>query len=151
VLVEENARPSRIRAALDFLALIAPIICLVDCVVIPAVLMLLPLMGIHQIYHGVSDQILLLLVLAICTPAVTSGFLKHRNKSVLVLMGLGFGLMFFANLAGHVIDDSVHFCLTALGSFFLIKANLTNKRLSKHACCGHNHAQAIVQVPIDKN
>jgi hypothetical protein len=148
VLLEDNVRPSRFRAALDFLALIAPIICLVDCVVIPVLLMLLPLMGIHQIYHGVSDQILLLLVLAICTPAVTSGFLKHRNPSVFVLLALGLGLMFFANLAGHVIDDSVHFCLTALGSFFLIKANLSNKQLSKHACCSHNHAHATVPVPI---
>jgi hypothetical protein len=139
-----SSGPSRLSAALELLSIIGPILCLVDCIVIPILLMLLPLVGIHQIYHGVGDQVLLLLVLAICTPTITLGFLKHKRKSVFVLMTLGFSSMFFANFAGHIIDDSLHFILTTLGSILLIKANFDNRQFSKNRCCAHAHAHVTV-------
>ena len=142
-LVQFNG--SKVKAALELLAIIGPILCLVDCVVIPLLLMVLPLVGRHQIYHGVGDQILLLLVLAICTPTITVGFLQHKRKSVFVLMGLGCSLMLFVNFAGHGIDETVHFLLTTLGSVLLIKANFDNRQYSKGTCCSH-HTHAPVQA-----
>ncbi len=88
--------------ALETLAVIGPIICLVDCLVIPIAIAILPLAGMHHVFHGIGDQFLTFLVLAICAPVMLPGFFKHRRKSVLVMMGLGFGLIFFANYAGSV-------------------------------------------------
>lgn len=139
--MQEDPRPSKLQSALEVLSIVGPIVCLVDCVVIPVLLMVLPLVGVHQIFHGMGDQLLLLLVLAICTPTITAGFLKHRRKSVMVLMVVGFALMFCANFAGHAIDETLHLALSVLGSTLLIRANIVNRRLQKSSssCCGHHH------------
>jgi hypothetical protein len=149
----QNLRPTKFEAVLEVLAVVAPIICLVDCVVIPVVLTVLPLVGIHQIFHGVGDQLLLLLVLAICTPTITLGFLKHKRWSVIVLMTSGFGLMFCANFAGHLIDETVHFILTTMGSVLLVKANFDNRQFRKTPCCAHSHvhASATIAKSIDES
>ncbi len=137
---QTDLKPSKVKTALEVLSVAGPIICLVDCIVIPLILTVLPLIGIRQICHGLSDQLLLLLVLAVCTPTLTAGFLKHKQKSVIVFMALGFAMMFFANFAGHLIDESVHFILTTIGSALLIKANFDNRQFSKSPCCaGHSH------------
>lgn len=125
---------------LEVLAVVAPIICLVDCIVIPLALMLLPLVGVTHVFHGVGDQLLAVLVLLICAPVLIPGFLKHRRKSVLVLMSLGFGLIFFANMAGQAIDEGLHVVLSIAGSIMLIKANFDNKRFSKCSCRHEGHA-----------
>lgn len=133
--------PAKLEAVLEVLSVVGPIICLVDCVAIPVLLTVLPLVGVHQIFHGVGDQLLLLLVLLICAPTITIGFLQHKRKNVMVLMTLGFGLMFCANFAGHLIDETLHFVLTTMGSILLIRANLVNRRLRNTACCSkHSHA-----------
>lgn len=129
-----------VRSVLETLSVVGPVICLVDCVVIPLVLALLPLSGIHHIYHGVFDQALAFIVVAICAPVIGTGFFKHRRKRVLILMSLGFGMMFFANFLGHCIDDTLHTVVTVVGSILLIKANLDNKRFSK---CGCHHAVTV--------
>jgi hypothetical protein len=144
-LQQNGSRSSKVKAALEVLSVVGPIICLIDCVVIPIMIAALPLVGIRQIWHGVSDQLLLLLVLAICTPSLTAGFLKHKRTSVIILMTLGFGLMFFANFAGHLIDQSLHFTLTFIGSVLLVKANFDNRQLSKSPCCANDdHSHSLV-------
>lgn len=132
---------NRIKSALELLAVIGPIVCLVDCIVIPLALMVLPLVGIHQIYHGLSDQALAFVALILCAPSLIPGFLKHRRRRVLTLMAFGFGLIFVANLLGHAIDQSMHLLMTILGSLLLIKANSDNRRFSK--CCSHQKCNQV--------
>ncbi|HEY9757140.1 MAG TPA: MerC domain-containing protein [Oculatellaceae cyanobacterium] len=136
---------NKLESMLEVLSLVGPIICLIDCIVIPIVLFTLPLVGLHEICHGIGDQVLLLLVFAICMPTITAGFLKHRRKSVMFLMASGFVVMFFTNFAGHLIDHSVHLVLSALGSFLLIKANLENRKYRASGCCTHAHAHVHVE------
>ena len=144
--VQQDKSSSKWQSALEILSVVGPIICLVDCVVIPILLTVLPIIGVRQIFHGIGDQILLMLVLAICTPTITAGFLQHKRKSVIVLMSLGFASMFLANFAGHSIDEGLHWILTTLGSVFLIKANFDNRQFRKTPCCdGHCHPIAIKQ------
>lgn len=124
---------------LDILAVVAPIICLVDCIVIPVMLAVLPFIGIHQVWHGVSDQLLAMIAFCICTPAILPGYIQHRKPSVLFLMGGGFALIFLANFTGHLVDGVLHTVLAFLGSCMLIKANIENKKYSKKCCCKHEH------------
>ncbi len=137
---------NRIKSALELLAVIGPIVCLVDCIVIPLVLIVLPLVGIHQIYHGLSDQVIAFIALILCAPSLIPGFLKHRRKRVLTLMAFGFGSIFIANFLGHVIDQSMHLLMTILGSLLLIKANADNRRFSK--CCSHQKCNQVA-VHVD--
>jgi hypothetical protein len=131
---------------LEVLAVVGPIICLIDCLVIPIALIVLPLVGINHICHGIGDQLLAFLVLAICAPTLIPSFLKHRQKSVLALMVLGFSLIFFANFAGHAIDETLHLAMSVIGSILLIKAGADNRRFNKCACRHGKPAAVLVSV-----
>lgn len=134
---------SKLVNTLEILGVLAPILCLVDCIVVPLALAILPFVGVKHVVHGMSDQVLTLLMVAICVPAVVPGFLKHRQVRVLALMAAGFGAIFFANIVGGALDETLHFLLTACGSACLIKANWDNRRLVRvstdTACCTHDH------------
>ncbi len=138
--VQQGApKTSRISSVLEFLAVVGPIICLVDCLVIPAACIALPLIGIHSICHGVGDQILTAGILALCAPGLLTRYMQHRKKRVLALAALGFALIFMANLAGVETDGTMHVAVTVIGSLLLIKANSDNKRYSKGCDCHHQH------------
>ena len=143
-----------LKAFLEILAIIAPIICLVDCIVIPIVLAVLPFVGVHQVWHGVSDQLLAMIAVGICTPVIVPGYLEHRKKSVLFFMAGGFSLIFLASFAGHVIDGTLHSLIAVAGSAMLIKANYDNKRFKKGCGC-HSHApsspHAAAQFSADQD
>lgn len=132
--LNKNSRSTALQATLEWLSMAAPIICLVDCVLIPILLLFLPFAGLHNVWHGLGDQALSFLVLAICAPSIIPGFLRHRRKSVLAMMTVGFALIFFANVAGQAIDQTVHMTLICLASFFLTKANFDNRRFAKCRC-----------------
>ena len=129
----------RCRSVLEFLAIVAPIICLIDCIVLPLAAAVLPFMSLGQMMHGVSDQMIAMIVLAICLTAIVPGFLKHRSKRVLFTFSLGISLLFFVSFMGHHLDQIVHACMTVAVSFLLIKANLENKKLLKCSCSHHHH------------
>ncbi len=141
--MQKTSKNSKLVNTLEILGVLAPVLCLVDCIVVPLALLVLPFVGVTHVMHGMSDQLLTLLMVAICVPAVVPGFLKHRQVRVLALMAAGFGAIFFANIIGGAVDETVHFLLTACGSACLIKANWDNRRLSRvsasESCCSHDH------------
>ncbi len=141
--MQKTRKNSKLVNTLEILGVLAPILCLVDCIVVPLALLVLPFVGVTHVMHGMSDQLLTLLMVAICVPAVVPGFLKHRQVRVLALMAAGFGAIFFANIVGGAVDETVHFLLTACGSACLIKANWDNRRLSRvsasESCCSQDH------------
>lgn len=130
-------RPRLVNSILETLAVVGPIICLVDCIVIPIVLAVLPFIGaagFQKVWHGVGDQLLALLVFLICTPVIIPGYIQHRKLSVILFMVAGFTFIFLANFVGTAFDESVHSILTIMGSCFLVKANWDNKRF-RQTCC----------------
>lgn len=149
--MQQHQRNSTFKTILEVLSIVGPIVCLVDCIVIPLVLAILPFVGLQNVVHGVSDQFIGLIVLAICAPVLGSGYFQHRRKSVLLFMAAGFSLIFFANFAGHCADVGVHTMLSLMGSAFLIKANLDNKRFSKScACHSHDHDGVVAPVSLGR-
>lgn len=131
-------KSDRWKSMLEFLAIVAPIICLIDCIILPLVAILLPFVSFGQFMHGLSDQAIGLAVITICMAAIVPGFLKHRSKRVLVLFSSGVTLMFFVSFLGEQLDHFVHAAMTVCVSFLLIKANMENKKLLSCGC-GHHH------------
>lgn len=127
---------SYLKSAAEIFGIAAPIICLVDCIVLPVLTALLPLVG-HHLVHGVQDQLLSVVVLFICAPVILPGFAKHRNWVVLTMFALGVSLMLFVNFSAAV-DEGFHLVLSLVASVLLIKSNIDNKRLLACAChhCG---------------
>jgi hypothetical protein len=127
-----------LKTAADFLAVAAPILCLFDCVVLPLLSAVLPFLGLQNFIHGLNDQLISIMVLAICLPVLLPGVMKHRDKRVLVMFSMAACLMFFTNILGENIDLALHTTLTLLTSALLLRATWLNKRLL--ACgCGHSH------------
>jgi hypothetical protein len=126
-----------LKSALEILGILAPIVCLIDCIVLPVATALLPLIG-HHLVHGLQDQVVSLLVLCICSPVILPGFAKHRNWLVLTMFALGVSLMLFINFCA-VADDLFHVAGALVSSCLLIKANLDNKRLLSCGCHAHGH------------
>jgi hypothetical protein len=127
-----------LKVAADFLAVAAPILCLFDCVVLPILSAVLPFLGLQHMVHGLSDQLITVMVLAICLPVLVPGLMKHRDKRVLVMFSMAACLMLFTNILGENVDIVLHTTLTVLTSALLLRATWLNKRLL--ACeCGHTH------------
>ncbi len=134
---------TRWKKILDFLAVAAPIICLIDCVVLPVVSALLPFVGMEQVSHGlINDQLVFLLVLGICLPIIVPGFLKHKSKRVLGMFSAAILLMAVVNFGGVAIDEGLHMCISLLVAVLLISANRENKRLLGCGCSHHDAGSA---------
>jgi hypothetical protein len=137
-----KSKQGYLHTIVEVLAITAPILCLFDCLVLPVVLPLLPLIGIHHFVHGIGDQIITLMVLSIGAPIIVPGFFKHRNIRVLAFFVLAAGIMFFNNIISTQIDELFHISLAVLSSALLIKANLDNRKLLACVCkihVGHNN------------
>lgn len=136
----------------EFLAIAAPIICLFDCVVLPVLSAILPFVGIQHFVHGISDQFITALVLAICLPVLIPGIVKHKNKSVAFMFSGAICLMLFTNFMGERIDQWLHICLTVATSILLIRSNWLNKQLMKAvspcSCAHHHHEKESAPVAV---
>jgi hypothetical protein len=130
---------SNLKVTFEVFSVVAPILCLIDCVVLPILIAVLPFLGQQHLLHGLQDQTLALIVVAMCTPVIVPGFMKHRKSSVLILFGMGIALMLFANWT-ELSDQIFHVCVSMVASGCLIKANLDNKRFLAKACpCFAHH------------
>lgn len=135
----------------EFLAVAAPIICLFDCVVLPVLSAILPFVGIQHFVHGISDQFITALVLAICLPVLIPGIIKHKNKSVALMFSGAICLMLFTNFMGERIDQWLHISLTIATSILLIRSNWLNKQLLKAispCACAHHHHHDTETAPV---
>lgn len=131
-----------LKNSLEFAAPIAAFLCLIDCIVLPILAALSPLLGFHEIVHGVNDQFATLLVLVLVMLAFCPNFLKHKNLRVAGLAALGIFFVFFANMMESS-DQVMHVVLALIGSACIIKANAMNRKLAKAsqpADCGCKHA-----------
>lgn len=124
------------KSFLGILSVVAPIICLIDCVVLPIVALLLPVCGLKQ--FGVDHTIVTGVVLALCLPVLLWGCIKHRNRKVCLLFAAAFTLLILSEILENSIDKVGQFILACIVSFLLIRANYLNRRLL--ACsCAHGH------------
>lgn len=130
---------ARWKGVLDFLAVAGPIICLIDCVVLPVASALLPFLGMTEFGHGINDQQLFLVVLAICGPIIIPGYLKHRNKRVLAMFAIAISMMFVVNFIDLIANETAHAAISLTAACLLIKANRDNKKLLSCACSIHHH------------
>jgi hypothetical protein len=142
-------RNVRWKRVLDFLAVAGPIICLIDCVVLPVASALLPFLGMTEFGHGINDQQLFLLIIAICGPIIIPGYLKHRNKRILTMFAVAISMMFVVNFVDLIADETAHAVISLSAACLLIKANRDNKKLLSCACSMHHHG-ANHQTPAAK-
>ncbi len=125
----------RMAVSLDRLSVCVSAACLVQCLVLPVLLIALPIASLG--FFG--DEIFHLLLLAVILPLSTLAFLLgwnfHRNTSMLVpgIAGL-VSLMLAASLGHDVLGNWGETFLTVLGGILLISGHILNLRSRRRAC-----------------
>lgn len=148
---------SRINKAATF----ASVLCAIDCTVLPALLVLVPVAGSSALLHKLAHAVSLYFVLPIGGFAVLANYLQHR-KVRLGLWGLsGLLLILLANLhfphglIPHMIEETLHEAheiINVLGCALLLSSQWVSHRAlhamgkdcghahGKDSSCGHDHA-----------
>lgn len=138
--MSDRASKFSLRAFVDVLAVVAPIICIIHCLAFPILLACLPVVRHSGVLEGFDDQMLAAAMLGLCTIAIAPGFAKHKRKSVIALMLVGFTLVWLSTYVETAWGEVPHLIVSILGSIFVIKANLDNRRflgaVAAPTCCG---------------
>jgi len=136
---------------------IASILCVIDCTVLPAVTIFLPILGAAgsaeqaNWLHDVGQSIALWFVVPVGGCAATMNHLTHRKARLSAMAALGLTLIYAANGQGgpvlsrlpHHLAHSLHSgarlhrATNLLGCAFLLGSNYLSHKVGG---CAHNHA-----------
>lgn len=123
--------------AADKTAISLSILCTLQCLLLPIVLLAMPavsgwLMFDDEIFH----LWLLFFVLPISSFAVIVGYYHHRNAKVALISCVGMGLLIVAAAFGHDIFGEVgEIGLTVAGSLFIAYGHFKNFSLRRRPAC----------------
>lgn len=128
--------PSQVQSAADKVGVCLSSLCVLHCLVTLGILLFLPSLSFlgDEFFHHLL--ILVLPVLAIL--AFIPGYRRHKNAHVFLwaLAGLAFISVSLFN-PGHFFNEYTERATSIIGSLFLIRAHLMNRRLC--ACACHTH------------
>lgn len=140
-----NARaPQFLRARLDQLAVILSASCLVHCLLGPALIVLLPVLGSTIVADSEFHVWLLMPILPISGIALMLGYARHGRREVWLLGGLGIATLAIGALMFHVLgheDGHAHSISlaerlwTSAGGLLLAVAHILNYRYCRRVDC----------------
>lgn len=161
VVEEPSTKRGKILEALTKFSNFASMLCVIDCTVLPAVTVLLPLIGLaaspaQSIWlHELGHKVALFFVLPVGSLASSLGYVSHRKKSYLMCAVFGLALIYASNghggpilsLIPHELGHSIHAGVlhrpsNILGCAFLLGSNYLSRKLSHGDCCDHSHGHS---------
>lgn len=125
---------------LDSVAIGISVVCLVQCLATPLLLIFLPVLG-GSVLHGEAfHRLLVWFILPTSVIAFALGCWQHRRWSVLVPASLGLALIIVAAVLGYArLGAAWETAITLSGAMLLAWAHLRNYRLCRdpHVCPEH--------------
>ncbi len=121
--------------AADKAAIGLSILCTVQCLLLPVILVLVPAVsGVLAFDDELFHRWLLFAVLPISLFAVISGYFHHRRIVALLVSGIGMALLLFAVVEGHDrLGELGEVVVTVIGSLFVACGHFVNlKWRSRH-------------------
>lgn len=131
----QDQTSGRMSILLDRAGVCISVACLVQCLVLPLVVVATPVLALG-IFGDVNFHLLLLtIILPVSTLAFLSGWNTHRNARMLIpgLAGLAI-LVLAATLGHHALGHAGEVLLTSAGGILLITGHLLNLRDRRRAC-----------------
>jgi hypothetical protein len=122
------------KGRLDAISVGLSFVCLLHCVLLPAVVAALPVFGIEMLGNLYIELLLLLLALPIGGMAILKSYRQfHRKAALPWLFVTGAVVMISANFFGGAVEP----VLKISGAAFITAAHVVNWKLSKNAsvCC----------------
>ncbi|QOC22947.1 MerC domain-containing protein [Wenzhouxiangella sp. AB-CW3] len=127
-----DARPG---ATLDRLAICVSAACLAQCLLLPVLVVVTPLMSVGFLGEEAFHLFLLAVIVPLSILAFGLGYRLHRNRSMLVPGGMGLGLVATAAvLEATVLHGLTAAVLTSLGGVLLIAGHWLNLRQRRRVC-----------------
>jgi hypothetical protein len=125
-------RSSRHDGILDRVAITLSGLCLVHCLLLPAIIVVLPLVSQFSETHFHAQM--LIVVVPVSLFAFGFAYRRHGNKAVIAWGIAGIAIMFVGGTVAHanygILADSL---LTMAGSVILATSHYFNNRLAGHA------------------
>jgi hypothetical protein len=133
--VFDDEKTGRKGAIFDRAAICVSGLCLAQCLLLPVLLFVTPLISLGVLGDELFHLALLGVILPLSVAAFAQGYSIHRDVRMLGpgLAGLVTVVM-AAVLHGRVLDDFATAMLTSLGGILLIGAHWFNLRLRRRAC-----------------
>ena len=124
-----SSRPPAVGWA-DRFGIVVSAFCLVQCLILPLALLLVPVASLGALMHEMVHVILLAMIIPISTVAFGLGYLRHRSARVLAPVAVGIGLLFVALMLEHqhAAGPVTVALITSGGGLALIVAHLMNIR-----------------------
>ncbi len=130
-----NTRKSTpIAAILDRLGICVSTVCLVQCLVLPVLVVVTPLASLGFLGEEAFHFALLAVILPIALIAFALGYRTHRSGPVLAFGVAGLAAVAFAALAHDLLGPLGTALVTSAGGVALIGAHLRNLRLRRNIC-----------------
>jgi hypothetical protein len=116
----------------DKFAICLSAVCLIHCLAIPLILLVFPSLALASMSDELFHLIMLIGVLPISVLTLGSGFLTHRDKSVLVAGAAGLSFLSATLLTHHhIFGHWGETLFTVIGSIVVASAHFRNARLRK--------------------
>ena len=116
---------------LDHVAITLSGLCLIHCLLLPAIIVALPLLAQFNESHFPAQM--LIVVITVRLIAFALAYRRHGNKVIVAWGFVGIAIMFVGGTAAHanygVLADTL---LTMAGSLILATAHFFNNRLAGH-------------------
>ena len=125
------------QAIFDKSAIGLSILCIADCLLVPVLITLLPVVAAIGLGDESFHRLLIVGILPISVVALFLGCRRHRTWSVLLLGTLGLIILVVTAILGHeILGDFLEKFATVIGSVFIMLSHFRNFRLCRqHQYC----------------
>ncbi len=132
--VIEPKNRDRKGVVLDRLAICVSGLCLVQCLLLPLLVVLTPLMSLGIFGEEIFHLVLLGLIVPVSLAAFALGYRVHRNRQMLIPGLAGLLVVILAAVFEHDMTALGTALLTSLGGVLLITGHWLNLRSRRQAC-----------------
>ena len=120
---------------LDRAGICVSALCLIQCLLLPVVVVAAPMLSVPFVDAEVFHLILLGLIVPVSAMAFYLGYRAHANRTMVLLGGAGVAIVFVTAVVGHDHLSSLASALwTSLGGVLLISAHTLNLRYRRRIC-----------------
>jgi hypothetical protein len=114
---------------LDRLGIAVSAFCLVQCLLLPVLVLISPLTSLGLLGHEAFHLLLLFVIVPVSAAAFAMGYRMHRNRAMLIPGLSGLLIVAFAAVFGHdLMGDLGSALVTSLGGLLLITGHWLNLR-----------------------
>ncbi len=134
-VVFKSNQEAKTGAALDRVAICVSAACVAQCLLLPVMVVITPLVSVGFLADEAFHFLLLAVIVPVSLVAFAMGYRAHRNSTMLIpgLIGL-IVVVAAAVLEATVLSTLAVALLTSLGGVFLIAGHWLNLRRRRNAC-----------------